>query len=278
MWWTRLPRVGVFSREPHGFFVHISKPDSLWSLRYGFEEQNPSRGVWLMGMISNLLLSSPLPQISRIVWKNLEEHNAFMTCESYVDFALSIMEAMVGHGEITQVLLKQHQDFFWAIASPVTQFIYITLYPRHDRNSELTPLLERLARELTSVPGCYGSSWGPSLQHDNVCVGIVGWRSAAVCFYLIIILYDSSSALRIGIIPWFRQWIIYEKSAAYIQGLPDFHDSVIPVSAVPAFSGNLLSSSCLSLLRCCALIVFAVYYQLQFSYELQDNAVTLTDR
>jgi len=56
------------------------------------------------------------------------------------------------------------------------------------------------------------------------------------------------------------------------------YDSVIPVSAVPAFSGDLLSSSCLSLLRCCALIVFAVYYQLQFSYELQDNAVTLTDR
>jgi len=50
------------------------------------------------------------------------------------------------------------------------------------------------------------------------------------------------------------------------------------MSAVPAFSYNLLSLSCLSLLRCCALTVFAVYYQLQFSYELQDNAVTLTDR
>jgi len=170
-------------------------------LRYGFEEQNPSRGVWLMGMISNLLLSSLLPQISRIVWKNLEEHNAFMTCESYVDFALPIMEAMAGHGEITQVLLNQHQDFFWAIASPVTQFIYITLHPQYDRNSELIPLLEQLARELTSVPGCYGSSWGPSLQHDNTCVGIVGWKSAAVCFYPIVILYGSSSAFRIGILP-----------------------------------------------------------------------------
>jgi len=116
-----------------------------------------------------------------------------MRCENYVDFALPIMEAMVGHGEITQVLLTQHQDFFWAIASPVTQFIYITLRHGHDRNFELTPLLEKLARELTVAPGCYGSSWGPSVQYDNICVGIVGWRSIGVCSYLIIILCGSSS-------------------------------------------------------------------------------------
>lgn len=226
MWWTGPPRVRVFSREPLGFFVCMSKPDSLWSLRYGFEEQNPSRGVWLMGTILNSLLSSLLPQISWIVWKNLEEHNSFMACENYVDFALPIMEAMVGHGEITQVLLNQHQDFFWAIASPVTQFIYITLRPRRDRSSELMPLLEELARELTLISGCYGSSWGPSVHHDNICVGIVGWRSVAVCFYLIIILYGSSSALRTGMPPRFRQSVVYEKSAAYTQGLLDFHEAL----------------------------------------------------
>jgi len=124
-----------------------------------------------------------------------------MGFESYTDFALPVMEAMVGPGEITQVLLSQHRDFFRAIASPVTQFINITLRPRHDRNYELTPLVEKLTHELTLVPGCHGSSWGPSVQHDDVYVGIVGWRSLAVCFYIINILRASSFTFRIGIVP-----------------------------------------------------------------------------
>ncbi|KAL9711187.1 hypothetical protein Ac2012v2_005727 [Leucoagaricus gongylophorus] len=138
-----------------------SKGRGLLAVCYGFEEHNPSLGVWVM------------------VWKTLEEHHSFMGFESYTDFALPVMEAMVGPGEITQVLLSQHRDFFRAIASPVTQFINITLRPRHDRNYELTPLVEKLAHELTLVPGCHGSSWGPSVQHDDVYVGIVGWRSLA---------------------------------------------------------------------------------------------------
>lgn len=240
--WAGLPRVGVFSREPLDFFfVYLIL--TLWSLRYGFEEQNPSRGIWIMGTILNLTLPSPLPHVSWIVWKNLEEHNSFMRCEKYVDFALPIMEAMVGHGEITQALLTQHQDFFWAIASPVTQFIYITLHPRHDRHSELTPLLEELTREMALVPGCYGGSWGPSIQHDNLCVGVVGWRSIAVCFCLKIILHGSSSTLRIGMIPWSRHSVLYEKSATYRQGLPDFHETLWFLQVIPMFNCFLRYSS-----------------------------------
>lgn len=102
-----------------------------------------------------------------------------MEHEAYVDFALPVMEAMVGSGEITQVLLQQ-SNFFRAVSAPVTQFIYITLRPRHDRNYELAPLVEKLISESTAIPGHYGSSWGPSVQHDNMYVGVVGWGSISV--------------------------------------------------------------------------------------------------
>ncbi|KXN88084.1 hypothetical protein AN958_07543 [Leucoagaricus sp. SymC.cos] len=135
-----------------------SKGCGLLGAHYGFDEQNSSVGVWVM------------------VWKTLEEHQSFMEHESYVDFALPVMEAMVGSGEITQVLLSDETDFLQAIASPVTQFIYITLRPRHDRSYELAPLVEKLKSEMAQVPGCHGSSWGPSVEHDDMYVGVAGWR------------------------------------------------------------------------------------------------------
>lgn len=129
----------------------------------------------------------PLPPLPTdlLVWNTIEEHQSFMEHESYVDFALPVMEAMVGSGEITQVLLSQHTDFLKAVASPVTQFIYITLRPRHDRTYELAPLIENLANELTLVPGCHGSSWGPSVEHDDMYVGVVGWRCISVGLVLL---------------------------------------------------------------------------------------------
>ncbi|KAF5360506.1 hypothetical protein D9756_004888 [Leucocoprinus leucothites] len=142
--------LGVVSKSSIG--------QGLLGAHYGFEEQNPSVGVWVM------------------VWNTLKEHQSFMEHESYVDFALPVMEAMVGPGEITQVLLSQHNEFLKAVASPVTQFIYVTIRPRHDRNYELAPLVEKLANELALVPGCNGSSWGPSVEHDDMYVGVVGWR------------------------------------------------------------------------------------------------------
>ncbi|KAF9444335.1 hypothetical protein P691DRAFT_807529 [Macrolepiota fuliginosa MF-IS2] len=136
-----------------------SSERGLLDIYYGFEEQDPSVGVWVMA------------------WHTLDAHQSFMEHEAYIDFALPVMEAMVGFGDITQVLLSQRTQFHKAISSPITQFVYITLRPRHDRTYELTPLVENLTAELMEVPGCYGSSWGPSVEHDNVYVGVVGWRS-----------------------------------------------------------------------------------------------------
>jgi hypothetical protein len=118
-----------------------------------------------------------------------------MEHESYVDFALPVMEAMVGSGEITQVLFSKQSEFQKAVASPITQFIYITLRPRHDRNYELAPLVEKLASELTLVPGCHGSSWGPSVEYDDMYVGVVGWRSISVCLVSFSCYVDGSETI-----------------------------------------------------------------------------------
>lgn len=138
-------------------------------------------GLWVCSFFpphfALLFLTPPL-----IAWHTLAAHQSFMEHESYVDFALPVMEAMIGSGEITQVLLSQQSAFIKAISSPITQFIYITLRPRHDRDYELEPLVERLASELALVPGCYASSWGPSVEHDDMYVGVVGWRCISVSF------------------------------------------------------------------------------------------------
>ena len=103
---------------------------------------------------------------------------------AYVDAVSNIMEAMIGAGEITQILLNSPSDFELALTSPITQFIYITVRPLHDRRYELVPLLGRLKQQLKMVPGCLASCWGPSIEQDTVQVGLVGWNSLHVCVFL----------------------------------------------------------------------------------------------
>ena len=99
---------------------------------------------------------------------------------AYVDAVSNIMEAMIGQGEITQVLLNSPSDFELAVTSPITQFIYITVRPLHDRHYELVPLLRRLKEQLKTIPGCVASCWGPCIEQDTVQVGLVGWNSLRV--------------------------------------------------------------------------------------------------
>lgn len=100
--------------------------------------------------------------------------------EIYAEAMLPVMEAMVGAGHMTQALLHHRHDLMRALSSPVTQFIYITVRPRHDRGYELAPLIEKVRKELKTVPGCFGSSWGPSVENDDVQVGVIGWRCIQV--------------------------------------------------------------------------------------------------
>lgn len=103
-----------------------------------------------------------------------------MSDESYVDFIMPVMDSMVGGGEITQVLLRDCLELEKALRAPVTAFIYITMRPLHDRAYELDPLVQRLQNELSTIPGCHGSSWGPSLADNNITIGVIGWRSVTV--------------------------------------------------------------------------------------------------
>ncbi|KAF8158091.1 hypothetical protein B0H34DRAFT_674573 [Crassisporium funariophilum] len=112
-----------------------------------------------------------------IAWETLARHQNFMEHEAYVDSVSHVMEAMVGQGEITQVLLDDVSAFTKAVSSPVTQFIYITVRPLHDRSYELVPMIERLKKELRVVPGCQASCWGPCVEQDTIQLGIVGWKS-----------------------------------------------------------------------------------------------------
>jgi len=126
---------------------------------HGFQMDNPKLGVWVL------------------VWQTLAQHRTFMERVAYVDAVSNIMEAMIGTGEITQILLNSPSDFELALTSPITQFIYITVRPLHDRGYELVPLLGRLKEQLKMVPGCLASCWGPSIEQDTVQVGLVGWNS-----------------------------------------------------------------------------------------------------
>lgn len=152
---------------------------------YGFDEQDPSTGVWVIGIVfpphSLFLHLLILPDTA---WKNVAMHKSFMAHETYVDFALPVMEAMIGSGEMTQILLFHHHAFLKAISSPITQFVYIALRPHHNRDYELEPLIQKLQSQLSLQSGCYSSSWGPSVEHDDMYVGLIGWRSRSVSFVL----------------------------------------------------------------------------------------------
>jgi len=126
---------------------------------HGFQLDNPGLGVWVL------------------VWQTLAQHRTFMEHVAYADAVSNIMEAMIGAGEITQILLNSPSDLELALTSPITQFIYITVRPLHDRRYELLPLIGRLKEQLKMVPGCLASCWGPCIEEDTVHVGIVGWSS-----------------------------------------------------------------------------------------------------
>ncbi|KAG2009904.1 hypothetical protein CC2G_012778 [Coprinopsis cinerea AmutBmut pab1-1] len=127
---------------------------------YGAELDNPATGVWVMA------------------WQSLAKHQSFMEEESYMDFILPVTDSMVGAGRITQLSLD-HGDLQRALNAPVTQFIYITVRPLHDREYELQPLISLLQTELKIVPGCMSSCWGSSIEDDHLEIGVVGWRSMA---------------------------------------------------------------------------------------------------
>ena len=106
-----------------------------------------------------------------------------MQHEAYPDVGLSLMEAMVGTNKINQVFIEDApQSLENALSAPVTQFIYITMRPWHDRGYELVPLIEVLQAELWKISGCIASCWGPSAEKDKLHIGIVGWTSLEVRF------------------------------------------------------------------------------------------------
>ncbi|KAJ3514134.1 hypothetical protein NLJ89_g2545 [Agrocybe chaxingu] len=159
LWFT--PSEGFVQRPDH--FVDLVSKGSGGNVMirnyHGHAIDQPGSRVWVM------------------VWKSLAHHRDFMEHEAYIDVALPVMEAMVGAGDITQVLLNNLSDFERALSAPVTQFIQITMRPWHDKSYELLPLIEQLKKDLKTIPGCFVSCWGPSVEKDTVHVGIVGWNS-----------------------------------------------------------------------------------------------------
>jgi hypothetical protein len=100
---------------------------------------------------------------------------------AHVDLGLSLMEAMVGPNKIHQALINNPLSTLEkALCAPITQFIYITMRPLHDRGYELEPLIEKLQVELRKIPACIASCWGPSVEREKLMVGIVGWTNIEV--------------------------------------------------------------------------------------------------
>ncbi|PPQ82173.1 hypothetical protein CVT26_008803 [Gymnopilus dilepis] len=114
------------------------------------------------------------------VWRSLAHHRTIMEHEAYVDLILPMLEAMDGSTQPSQILISSMSDFELALSAPLTQFIYITLRPWHDRGFELVPLVEKLKREMRGLQGCLSCCWGPSVEKDSLEIGVIGWRSVQV--------------------------------------------------------------------------------------------------
>lgn len=115
------------------------------------------------------------------VWKSIARHQAFLQNAAHVDLGLSLMDAMVGPNKINQVLIDNPLSILEkALRAPVTQFIYITMRPLHDKGYELDPLIEKLQVQLRKIHSCIASCWGPSVEREKLTVGIVGWTTVEV--------------------------------------------------------------------------------------------------
>lgn len=100
---------------------------------------------------------------------------------AHVDLGLSLMDAMVGPNKIHQALITNPLSTLEkALRAPITQFIYITMRPLHDRSYELEPLIEKLQTKLRKISSCIASCWGPSVEKEKMMVGIVGWTNLEV--------------------------------------------------------------------------------------------------
>lgn len=131
-------------------------------------------------MVPSILLTQSSPSLLP-VWKSLPQHQAFLQDAAHVDLGLSLMDAMVGPNKINQALIADALPTLErALSAPVTQFIYVTMRPLHDRGYELEPLIEKLQAELRRIPSCTASCWGPSVEKEKLMVGIVGWSNIEV--------------------------------------------------------------------------------------------------
>lgn len=160
--------------------------NNLVSTFFGAQLGNSSSRVWVTGKGRNKRNENTYFIVKFFaVWKSLQHHHAFMQEESYADLGLSLMEAMSGPNIINQALITaSFSSLERALSAPVTQFVYITSRPLHDRGYELVPLIEKLQTMLKKIPSCVASCWGPSTEKEKLQVGIVGWTSLEVRIFV----------------------------------------------------------------------------------------------
>jgi len=148
---------------------------------------NSDSRVWVSSKLPSLpsLFSISYPLFVLSVWKSLAQHQAFMQDAAHVDLGLSLMDAMVGPNKIHQALVNNPLSTLEkALRAPITQFIYITMRPLHDRSYELEPLIEKLQAKLRKIPACIASCWGPSVEKEKMMVGILGWTNLEVSIHI----------------------------------------------------------------------------------------------
>ena len=95
---------------------------------------------------------------------------------------MNLVDAMDGTGQIMHVRFADADAFFEAASAPITEFLYITLKQRHGhtRGDSLPSLVEEMKAELQQTNSCYASSWGPSVEMEDIYVGVIGWESEDV--------------------------------------------------------------------------------------------------
>ncbi|KAF8885691.1 hypothetical protein CPB84DRAFT_1788164 [Gymnopilus junonius] len=165
------PEIIWFSPS-HAFLQHPN--DMLYAVNRASAKNGPGLIAHYQG---DELEGNSVSKIWVSVWRSLDHHRDIMKHEAYTDLVLPMLEAMDGSTQPAQVLINSLTDFEQALSSPITQFIYITLRPLHDRGFELAPLIEKLKKEMRCLSGCLSSCWGPSVEKDTLEIGIIGWKS-----------------------------------------------------------------------------------------------------
>ncbi|KAI0781997.1 hypothetical protein C8Q75DRAFT_737811 [Abortiporus biennis] len=114
-----------------------------------------------------------------VVWESVDHYKAFIGDNSKT-VHLPIMSGLAEFGKSTHEIL--HVDFTLdpvpLLQAPITEFTYITLKP-NVAVQDFAELMDLVVEKSKGFIEGLGTSWGRTLEHENLFVLLMGWYSYA---------------------------------------------------------------------------------------------------